>query len=305
MRTATFTVPLTWAPGTNLVIFSHAALVGVVAGVPGETAWAGRNSLAISRWNFYITYELPPVQEDPTERISGTAFFDINGNGVQDRDEPGIPGVDMTLLRNDLTVDTTVTDANGDYLFDCLYPVEYVVQSGLPEGMVRTTPESLTETASASDVDFGYNLDDDWFVGKYANGYTIGFWKTNLDKAIAGETRGVQVSRATLESYVAMLSTFALEPLNPKTLQEASAILSSTGSDPVALLAKQLMASEFNYANGAYIGGSKTLTYLFLYRGEFLLKYAAYYDASVLLEAKDWYDAYNNTHGGMLTFPVL
>ena len=59
--------------------------------------------------------------EPPTGEIGGTVFVDSNGNGVQDANEPGIPGVIVTLectLPDGSTLnDSQVTDADGNYLF--------------------------------------------------------------------------------------------------------------------------------------------------------------------------------------------
>ncbi|HEY9054745.1 MAG TPA: hypothetical protein VIO60_07995, partial [Rectinemataceae bacterium] len=85
-----------------------------------------------------------------------------------------------------------------------------------------------------------------------------------MDKAIAGKTSGIQVSKSVLLGYLGTLSNFALDPLNHSAdstgLKAASAVLSATGSSPTLLLAKQLQGSEFNYASGAYIGGNALVT---------------------------------------------
>jgi hypothetical protein len=50
--------------------------------------------------------------------IGGTVFNDLNNNGILDNGEPGIAGVTITLQHADGTlVDTTTTNANGQYLF--------------------------------------------------------------------------------------------------------------------------------------------------------------------------------------------
>jgi hypothetical protein len=50
--------------------------------------------------------------------ISGTVFFDPNGNGVRDPGEPGIQGVTVNLKDDTgAVIFTTVTDVNGEYDF--------------------------------------------------------------------------------------------------------------------------------------------------------------------------------------------
>ena len=48
--------------------------------------------------------------------ISGQKYYDINGNGVQDADEPGIPGGDVSLVENGKSWPTpppTITDCTA------------------------------------------------------------------------------------------------------------------------------------------------------------------------------------------------
>jgi len=249
-----------------------------------------------------------PICEDPgngreTYIISGTTFFDIDGDGVQDADEPGISGVTLNLNDGTGVIGTTLSDSNGDYLFGDLEPGDYIVIAAGEEGMLYTTPETQNVTivdSDVEDVDFGYNLDFTWIGDQCADGFTIGFWKNNIKKAIDGKKKGIQIDKATLEAYVVELSDFALSPLNIANLQDAYDILSATGSDAVLLLKKQLMGSEFNFANGAYIGDNETITFLFLYYGEYIILHAEDFNEALILEAKDWFDAYNNSHGGII-----
>jgi len=299
---ATIEVPLTWADGTRLYIFTHAS-VEYTEGEGGETAYAGTKKYdAVTRWNFYIEYDLPPFNpEVPKEVLSGYTFFDLDNDGVRDSDEPGIPGVTVTL-DNEGTPITVTSGADGSYRFESLKPIEYSVSAASLTGFVRTSPEALSVTATKENVNFGYFIDYAWINGKTANGFTIGYWKNNLDKAIAGKTNGIQVSRDTLLGYVSELSTFALSPLNVATLDAASKILSKTGSVPTDLLAKQLMASEFNFVNGAFIGGEELVTYFFLFQGEYMHKNSSLFSSTQILAQKNLYDAYNNSHGGAVVF---
>lgn len=78
----------------------------------------------------------PPL----TGCIGNFVWNDLNGNGRQDAGEPGIAGVTVTLLDvNGDVVDTTVTDANGFYLFEDLTLGEYSVEVTTPAGFDATT----------------------------------------------------------------------------------------------------------------------------------------------------------------------
>lgn len=81
----------------------------------------------------------------PLRSIGDTIFNDLGGtNGVQDAGEPGIPGVVVSLYRNnaplgtfngsDTLLSTVTTDANGQYLFSGLADGEYIVSVPVPAG---------------------------------------------------------------------------------------------------------------------------------------------------------------------------
>jgi hypothetical protein len=241
----------------------------------------------------------------PFETISGFVFYDANNNGVKDFGEPALPNVNVTLDKDGTPV-TVPSAVDGSYSFTNLLSKSYAVTVGDLEGFVYSSPVVQNPLATAENVNFGFFVDYSWLNGKTANGFTIGYWKNNVDKAIANRTNGIQVSKSTLLGYLGTLSSFALSSLNfPATvdgLKSASAVLSKAGSVPTDLLAKQLSASEFNYASGAYIGGNALATSFFLFQGEYMLLNASSFTSSELLVQKDLYDAYNNSHGGAVQF---
>lgn len=84
-------------------------------------------------------------------------WYDANGNGLQDADEWGVPGVTITLYRNDGTlVGTTKTDVEGYYFFTGLLPGDYYLGVAPPTGFVITQlnqGEQATADVIDSDVD--------------------------------------------------------------------------------------------------------------------------------------------------------
>lgn len=238
------------------------------------------------------------------ETIQGVTFYDANKDGVYQVGEPLLSGVALQLSNG--AAATSASD--GAYTFSNLKGDQnYTITAGDLVGFlhsgVATQSISLGAVYGQPKIaNFGFVLDYSWISGQTANGNSQGFWKTNLDKAIANKSNGTQVSKATLLDYVAQLSNFALSPLNVTTLQQASDILSKTGSLPSDLLSKQLMGSEFNYANGAYIGGNQLVTFFFLYDGEYMLANPGAFSSAQLLAQQAKYDAYNNSHGGAFYF---
>ena len=73
-----------------------------------------------------------------TGSIQGMVFNDLNGNGVQDSNETGIPG--RTILLNGPTNLTTSTDSLGNYSFTGLESGQYTVRDSLLAGWAQTLP---------------------------------------------------------------------------------------------------------------------------------------------------------------------
>jgi hypothetical protein len=99
--------------------------------------------------------------------IGDIVFLDLNGNGVQDLGEPGIPNVIIDLLdENGAPVETAVTDDDGHYSFE-VEALLYIVRLG-PEnfsggGALQdndpTTPQECSATIVVSNIlacDFGF-----------------------------------------------------------------------------------------------------------------------------------------------------
>lgn len=87
-------------------------------------------------------------------RIGDLCWLDENGNGWQETDEPGIPGVRIELIRHGETVAETVSDQYGYYRFTEVYPAVYTLRVTPPEQVIPTVRKtdiplivsSLTET---------------------------------------------------------------------------------------------------------------------------------------------------------------
>ncbi|GLZ42916.1 SdrD B-like domain-containing protein [Actinokineospora sp. NBRC 105648] len=98
-----------------------------------------------------------------TGAITGTVFIDLDGDGVIDPVEPGrLAGVTVILrdgAGNQLA--TTVTDANGAYVFIGRPAGNYIVEELQPDGYGSTTPNSVPVTLNSSEganVNFGEQL---------------------------------------------------------------------------------------------------------------------------------------------------
>ncbi len=81
--------------------------------------------------------------------IAGRVIDDLNGNDVADPGEPGIAGVAVQLQQAGNPVASTVTEAEGDYLFSPLVPGAYDVTTVSPDGSQPIGPLSVPVTVAA------------------------------------------------------------------------------------------------------------------------------------------------------------
>jgi protocatechuate 3,4-dioxygenase beta subunit len=92
--------------------------------------------------------------------VGNKVWNDLNGNGIQDADEPGMQGVTAILVDgsgNELN--RMVTDENGLYLFEGLEPGTYAVKFDIPDEYLFTPPAKTT-TPITDPVDGSLNYDD-------------------------------------------------------------------------------------------------------------------------------------------------
>lgn len=119
--------------------------------------------------------------------LGDRVWLDLDGDGLQDSDEPGLANVNLELWQGGSPVAFDTTDAAGNYLFSGLtdnttYTVKVV--SGLPanvsatydlDGVASVNEATVTLAGSVNlNVDFGYNgsntLGDRVWLDRNANG---------------------------------------------------------------------------------------------------------------------------------------
>lgn len=123
-------------------------------------------------------------------RVGDLVWLDVNGNGLQDSSEHGVPNVKVSLLRGGEVTAETVTDQYGFYYFGDVYPAVYTLRVELPDntqptvirtdfagvGSILTESGETTEFSVASGKRF-YNADMGLAClvpGAYPEGYGQG-----------------------------------------------------------------------------------------------------------------------------------
>jgi protocatechuate 3,4-dioxygenase beta subunit len=121
-----------------------------------NTATGKTNVITLGQGQNNMTIDAGIYNTNPanTNSIGDKVWNDLNKDGIQDPNEPGVPGVTVTLYdAAGNPVATTTTDANGNYLFPNLPNGDYTVGfSNLPAG-TSFTPQGQGTSATDSDAD--------------------------------------------------------------------------------------------------------------------------------------------------------
>ena len=214
-------------PGVyQITVHTPAGYVGLTSNVKQVTVIEGRPTVV-------------NMPEAIKSSISGFAFLDQNGDGVQQTSEPGLPNVKVELLSGGAVVKTGYTSASGDYSFTSVSGGTYRVRASAPTGMVATSPataEVILAADGAGFASFGYretstvggivfeDLNDNGKrdvgepgVGnaavtlKNSQGVTVGTAVTNGDGSYLFENRSAQVYTVVLTLLDGFRRTTPLE----------------------------------------------------------------------------------------------
>ncbi len=206
-----------------------------------------------------------PVTPPALGSLGDYVWVDVDGDGIQDAGEPGVPGVVVHLMDCQGNVlGEMMTDANGLYLFTDLEAGDYRVHFVLPEGYTFTLmnqgmdmeldsdADQMTGLTMCTTLDPGEN-DLSWDAGLVLQenegcSLTIGFWKTH-----AGFGPQDDVVTPLLPLWLGTAG--GAKSIEVTTAAEAVALLSvkdfGGNSNGIAKLYAQMLGSKLNVANGA------------------------------------------------------
>ena len=127
--------------------------------VDGDVAYSVLTAAAVSTDSAYDGLDADDVSlinndnDESTASLGDKVFLDSNANGLQDSGEAGLAGVTVDLLAGATVADSSVTDANGNYLFSGLTPGDYQVQFFAPTGFAFTNANVGGDDAIDSDAE--------------------------------------------------------------------------------------------------------------------------------------------------------
>lgn len=114
------------------------------AGTHVVTLAAGQTVTGVNFGNF----------QDPV--ITGQAFWDLAGNGVNDPGDPALSGWTIRLSDSTGVIATTTTDSSGNYVFTVDAPNNYTISEQVPTGWRETLPATPgTYTVTVADKTSG------------------------------------------------------------------------------------------------------------------------------------------------------
>ncbi len=186
--------------------------------------------------------------------LGDKVFRDLNGDGIQDNGEPGVPGVRVLLLdaAGNPTGPFTYTDENGNYIFPGLTPGNYGVQfTNLPKDFIITKKNIGTDLNADSDADP--------FTGK---SNTVAVTANNVTRSVdAGITKFKLSGLATLGNRVWYdLNNNGKQDDGELGVQAAIVELfkDANGDGTISGAETTLVATERTNALGEYIFGGLT-----------------------------------------------
>src|SRR5690606_29559271 len=102
--------------------------------------------VATTKQNFDTHNSNSNLEQGQVGSLTGVIFADLNGNGVRDQGERGVPGIRVIIRQaNGAVTQQSTTDATGAYQFTNLPFATYTLEVQLPSGTRMTTTTLTTQ----------------------------------------------------------------------------------------------------------------------------------------------------------------
>jgi len=133
--------------------------------------------------------------------ITGKKYYDANGNGVQDEDEPGLPGQEVKLAENGKEIASVTTGADGSYTFSNLVPGTYEVDDPIQVTVTTQVHAVVNVPAISPNIISGMKFNDLNGNGvKDAGESGIANWEIDLVYVVAGPATDILMAQANTDA---------------------------------------------------------------------------------------------------------
>jgi uncharacterized repeat protein (TIGR01451 family)/fimbrial isopeptide formation D2 family protein len=184
--------------------------------------------------------------------INGLKFDDLNGNGVRDPGEPGLPNWTIKVTDSSGNTQTITTDSQGNYSITVPAPGTYTVAEVLQSGWTQTAPSSGTYTVTVS-------------PGQVVNNRDFGNRRQNAcDLEITKEVTPNPLVSGQLATATITVKNLGTGPCHgPTKVAESMPVGLTLVSASVPGGSCVVATGVCTYAPGIPAGGSVVFTYVF------------------------------------------
>jgi len=162
--------------------------------------------------------------EDPSHYIATSNlaclgdfyWYDENINGIQDKDEYGVVGIEVELYNQDKKLlKTTKTDKEGKYLFCDLEPGNYYVKFGLPDTYLFIPKDRGSDLVDSDADDNGWSHLIELSDGENDLTIDVGIYCSCREYEVTGVTKdlsGVSPLIGLVVIFIMLLIAFTIKP---------------------------------------------------------------------------------------------
>ena len=150
------------ASGGDFYLWSTGATTASIMISPDETT---TYTVTVTNASGCSTVADITIYTDQCGKIGNLVWDDLNGNGLKDSGEPGIPGVTVQLYHNDTQIATATTNAQGQYLFEGLasgiYKLRFIASAGFIGTVALIGDDNMnSDTDPETGFTASFNLDN-------------------------------------------------------------------------------------------------------------------------------------------------
>ena len=132
--------------------------------------------------------------------ITGKKFYDANGNGLQDEDEPGLPGQEVKLVESGKEIASVTTGQDGSYTFSNLVTGTYEVDDPIQVTVTTEVHAVVNVPAKSPNIISGMKYNDLNGNGAKDTGEPgVANWEIDLVYVVPGPATDILLAQASTD----------------------------------------------------------------------------------------------------------